>query len=325
MSWQPSLLRNSILATITYFSNVNYPLTLIELYQNLIINIDNSLKEENPTELNLNDLKKFLDQDEYLASKINQQNGFYFLATKTELTKHRQESFAISRNLYNKALRTSWVLSYFPFIKMIAICNTLAYNNVNPKSDIDLFIITSANRIWTTRALTVIFLDIFRLRPKPNNCQGKICLSFFITEKNLNLQETLIKPYDIYYYYWLAKLVIIYDQLALSEKFYQANNWLLKYLPNFKAHQTHHCRRIKNNSIIKKLGENILNSKFGNKLETWLKAKQMARLPASTKEMANKDSRVIINDNILKFHGLHDKRDTIRQTFETNYNRIKYD
>ncbi len=67
-----------------------------------------------------------------------------------------QESI-FEKKLWEKVEKKRRILSYMPGIYCICVCNSLAMNAAHQESDIDLFIITKKNRLWTAR----IFLTAF--------------------------------------------------------------------------------------------------------------------------------------------------------------------
>jgi hypothetical protein len=115
---------------------------------------------------------------------------------------------------------------------MIALTNNMGENNFREEGDLDFFIVTAKDRIWTTRFFMNSLLEILGLRPKKNNKKDKICSGFFITEDNLNLQSIALRPYDIYLIYWIHFLIPLYDREKIYEKFLKTNNWTREFLPN---------------------------------------------------------------------------------------------
>lgn len=64
-------------------------------------------------------------------------------------------------------------------------------------SDIDLFIITSVNRIWIVRILITRVFQFCELEEASSKHAGRFCLSFFITEKSLDFSPFALEN-DIY-------------------------------------------------------------------------------------------------------------------------------
>ncbi len=105
---------------------------------------------------------------------------------------------------------------------MIAVSNSLAMYATHENSDIDLFIVTEAKRLWLVRTLVLIIATILRVRTSPGDEAGKFCFPFFITEKKLSLKEFAIEN-DIYLAYWIASLKPIYNQYYTYGRFMEVN------------------------------------------------------------------------------------------------------
>lgn len=276
-----------------------------------------------------------------------------------EMAKIRMKRYRLSQKKFRRALWVSKILAGFPTIKMIAICNSLAISNADKSSDIDLFIITKKSKIWTTRFITLAILKMLGLRPRPNKSSNKICASFFISENNLNLENisfghgnTSLNPLqrktmktmlassplkegagvcniseeylhehlvDIYLLYWIATLIPIYNKEETYENFLEKNHWIRKYLPNIYANKPENEILLKDGSIFYKImrgGISLLNLLSTERMTKWLQLKIM---PEHLKRMANKNTNVIISNEILKFHD----KDRRREYYEKWANNTK--
>ncbi|PIY95632.1 MAG: hypothetical protein COY66_06250 [Candidatus Kerfeldbacteria bacterium CG_4_10_14_0_8_um_filter_42_10] len=298
-----SLLEKSILTTICYFDIFDYPLTLVEIWKWLF------MKDWNPQEkVDLTALHKILDQSAYLKKNIDSRSGFYFLKGRQKTVEIRKERYNIAEVKFRKAQKIIRLLRLIPFVKMIAICNTLAISNSRRRADIDLFIITKHNRVWQTRFWTTGFLKLFGLRPLPNKTQDTFCASFFIDENNLNLNKIAIKD-DVYLPYWISQVYPIYDE-GIYKKFVQENQWVRDELQNSLFVRPTARRKVNAVPLIKQV-----LSPFCRLLpEQIFKHFQLKIMPARLKALANKDSRVIIQDHMLKFHDI-DRRDEFKKLF----------
>ena len=96
-------------------------------------------------------------------------------------------------------------------------------NACHKGSDIDLFIITQKNRIWTVRLLTTLYFSLIRLRKIRKKHAGKFCLSFFITENAINFESIAIQN-DIYLYHWILYMKPIINKKDTYMKFIEANS-----------------------------------------------------------------------------------------------------
>jgi len=299
------------MATLVYFDLFDYPLTIFEIQKRLF---------GNKTEIS-----NIFDKLQLLQGKgiIGLKNGFYFLNGKDWIIQQRLERYLPANKKFKKALRIAKMFRWLPFIKVIFVCNDLAYSNAPEESDIDLAIITSRKRIWLTRFFTVSLLKVLGLRPTSSKTKDKICLTFFVSEDNLNLQDLMINHQDIHFIYWLAQFVPIYiKDDSIWQKFIQVNHWLKEYLPNWQPYQMTPQRQIK---PLPKLTSFVLNlsgklvTNLDEKFYKWLQLKIM---PKRLKRMANQDTRVTINDQILKFHDKDNRRE-IQEKFNQIYESIK--
>lgn len=292
-------LRQSILNTIAYHDIFDYPLTLVEIYQWLFQ--QSGVSGQRPA---LIDVLEALNTSKFLKDRIENKNGFYFLKDRQNIINTRLNRYNHAQAKYKRVLWVCKLFSYFPFIQMIAVCNTLAYNNTKNQSDIDLFVVVKEKRVWLARFFTVAFLTLLHLRPRAKNAKDKICLSFFADEKNMNLEYFCIEN-DIYMPFWAAQIVPMYDRENYYEKFLAENKWVASQIPNFSKYELSPVRIVKNSfgkEFIKRIFEFINDQLLFNLLTFFVKRFQLNILPKKLKEIANKDTRVIINDQVLKFH-----------------------
>ncbi len=283
-----STLQKSIIATLAFFDIFDYPLTLLELWR-WSYGFEASLAEV----------------EEILSSLVGVENqsGFYFLAGRSAIVKTRLDKYNIAEDKFVWARRAAWLLGKLPFIRLVAVCNTLAYNNSRPEADIDFFIVTAKNRIWTARLINVFLFQFLGWRPTAEKRQNKICLSFFVSEDGLNLQPAVLGEEDVYFHFWLATLLPLYDQGGYYQKFLAANKWLKNYLPNSQEYILNQRRMVRPSfSLIKKILE-----LHPNWLEKFYKYWQLKLLNKKLKALMNQGTSVMVSDKILKFHPI-DKR-----------------
>ncbi|MFA5129148.1 MAG: hypothetical protein WC445_04310 [Patescibacteria group bacterium] len=289
-------MEKSILATIAYFDIFDYPLTITEIWKWLYLE---KAEENSPT---IGEIWKILENSQLLKSLVQNSRGFYFLKNREGLLTTREERYVLAFKKLKRAKRIAGVLKFIPGIKMIAICNSLAWTNAREESDIDFFIVTDKSKIWTARFWAAGFLQIFGMRPSKKNNKDKICLSFFVSEDSLNLESLALGIPDIYLVYWIAQIAPLFDCGGIYNRFWRVNDWIKKFLPNVFSREG--TDKVSENRPTKiGLGENFFR---------WL---QIKMLPENLKEMANRDSRVVITDKILKFHA-NDRREEYKKMWE---------
>jgi len=282
-------LEESILFTISYFDVFEYPLTSFEVWRYLFA------------------YKAPLDQvvlklDELIRiGKIEMKNGFYFLPERSNLVEKRQDKYDISEKFWRRAVTATKILSYLPFIKMISVVNSLAFFNCSKESDVDFFIITEKNKIWTARALSSVLLHILGLRRHGKKIAKRICLSFYISEEKMNLNYLAQDKLGFFVAYWIGQGVPILNTGRTYEKYRSANAWIYKYLPNIGGNITDYYINFKRPILantVKKILNFVLKPNF---FENKARGIQNKRIQKSQKKWGNPAS-VITNDFILKFH-----------------------
>jgi hypothetical protein len=297
---QPSELAQSILAELAYFDMFDFPLTPIELW-----------RYSRPAGTTLADVYAALESDPWLAERTEQRFGFWFLKGRDADVDSRLRRYRESEAKFQKALRYIKRISRFPFIRMIGVCNSLAYSNSRPDADIDLFIVTQPGRIWTSRMYTTGFLKLLNQRPNGNRTRDTLCASFFVTEDNLDLASLRRGHPDIYLAHWIWQVVPLYDSNNVYRKFVDANGWAKDAFPNAYPSQPVEPRRVNNSSRserTKKWLEVGHSRALGGRWERFSERWQKKVMPRSLRDLANVDSRVVLSNRILKFHD-NDRRD----------------
>ena len=202
------------------------------------------------------------------------------------------------------------ILGFVPGVKMIAIVSNLGYLNADKDADIDLFIVAEKGKIWGVRFWSVMLMKILGQRPSKQTIKDKICLSYYVTEDNLNLEQTKVGEPDAHLCYLVAQYLPIYSEDDMWQRFVEANKWLNKYLPNFKYGEYDRRFIIKPKFVwLKNL---IAKTEFGFE-QRFYKEIQLRKMSAELKQAMNQgDKKVIINDQMLKLH-LNDKREEINK------------
>ncbi len=210
----------------------------------------------------------------------------------------------LQQKLWRKVDRYVPYLRMVPFLRGVAVCNNLAFGKVDKESDIDLFIIARAGRMFLVRTLVTFILQILGVRRHGKKIAGRFCLSFFVDDSALNL-ETIALDSDIYLAYWCRNLRLVIDDGVFSE-FANENSWTAKYFEE-KGFVLEKERVLKIFRFQKKF-ENILNGDFGNFLERYLKNWQMKRANEKLK-FVPETADILISEHILKFHNLDRRRE----------------
>ena len=198
----------------------------------------------------------------------------------------------------SKAESYKKIFRSIPWILWIAICNSVSMNACHKDSDIDLFIITKRNRIWTTRVIITLILSLLWERKNEKKHRDKFCLSFFITEDFLDLSSLALEK-DIYLAYWIENHIPLIEKENMFQKFKDANTWYQIEGKERKAQKGKEEIISRKSHIFSSFCEYIFQKIFLKKTK-----KSFQKLW--------KPFWIIIEENILKFHN-KDKRKEIQE------------
>jgi predicted nucleotidyltransferase len=304
-------LENEVLKTIRYFSFFDYPPTFEEIYtflgkkttkkkiEEVLKNLERQKKIKKLK--NLNNVTRYtLDVThkntvgEYStrrkASNLKTQNS----NLKTE--KYNQKYLFSQEKLENWRFRAYVkILSFFPQIKLVGLSGSLAMMNADKGDDIDLFIITAKNKLFTGRFLAIILAKILSIHRSYNKrytlyvtrYTNTVCLNLFFDESDLAVPEFKRSEYVAHEVLQMKPIV---NKDNIYERFLKANSWVFKIFPNAQTVLKLKIENLKFNENFKLKIKN-----FGDWLENLLKKLQLY--------MINKHRTTeIINDTQLWFH-----------------------
>lgn len=316
-------LQKAIVSAVAYFDLFDFPMTDSEIWRSLGVKADLSKVQEILTALSLRGPRTMRGTKQsrqsmlsetasplnevYNGIEIETKDGFYFLKGRRNILETRKERRVFYDRKIKRTVKIVKLFKFIPWVKMIAVSNIMGANNLRDESDIDLFIITQDKRIWLTRFFCASLAQLLGLRPKKGDMRDKICLNFYVSEEAIYLKDFMIDESDIYFVYWLVGLTSIYDRDRMYKRFIKANDWIRKYLPNSSFAEI-------NKQEVVQRSFSALDFLF-SWLEKLFKKLQLKLMPKEMKELMNKDTRVVVNDKVLKMH-VNDRREMYREKWE---------
>ena len=262
-------IKKDILSTLAYFDIFDYPLKKREI----ALFIPNSY----------NDPEFETAMDELLTSSgIYKMDQFYSLQNNYSIIQRRNKGNNKAMKVMVTAEKVASFLSKFPFVQGVAISGSLSKDYADDVSDIDLFLITSKNRLWIARSLLHVVYKIACLFKK----QHLFCMNYYIDEEQLEIEEK-----NIYTATEIVTLIPLQGSVVFEE-FFSANSWTKKFLPNnyMRISTAKTIRRI----WPRRLVEWMLNNRMGNYIDNYL-------LRITSKRWEKKTHRKLINKNGLPF------------------------
>ena len=232
----------TLLKPILYFSLFKYPLTEEEIF--------NFSKAESKEQIKL-DLIELVNDD--IIYKID---DFYLTENNETLIKRRLEGNKMAKNIYQKALTVSRLISKFPYVEGVGISGSLSKGYYDDDGDIDFFIITSPKRLWIARTFLILYKKLFLL-----NSRKYFCVNYFISSNALEIEEK-----NIFTATELTTLLPMFGNGSFH-KFYDKNKWVESYLPNKTVTDGLSKLNLVKKPTVTKITEYFLDSKIGDWLD----------------------------------------------------------
>ncbi len=285
----------AILQTLAYFDVFDYPLTGVEVHKFLW-----------RRKASLGAVLEALAAAE-ARGQIGRRFGYHCLPGRAAIVATRQQRYLMADVKHKKALRAARLLRLVPNVLLAGVCNNLAYGNARPESDIDLFIVTARGRIWLTRLLAVLTLQVFGLRHHGRRVANRCCLSFYVADDHLDISDIRLVPDDPYLCYWLATLTPMYDRGQTFPRLWAANRWVREFLPNAHPKLPSIRRRVPARP------RRTLTLPLGAWLEAWVKRPQISHM--ARVGLHPRGTGVVISDSMLKLHTV-DRRAAYREMWQ---------
>ncbi len=303
----PTDLELSIFRTVCWFSLFDFPLTHFEIWKWL-------LKPHRAYDLF--EVSQSLTQSPWLHDRLQTHHGFYHLKTEgshESALAQRHRRFLDGVRKYRKLRFACHFFQLLPSVRAVAAANTLSWWHTTEKSDIDLYIVTEPKKIWSSRLFLVLPFLFMGSRPveQENDVKDPFCFSFFSTTNALQLETLKWDADDYYLAFWVKSLVPMVDRSNVFAEVSALNRWVDVLLPNARTrtiHPVHKPKRVFSLPIQHRIFEPV-----------W-RAIQQKKFPASLRALANRDSRVVITDDMLKFHD-NDRRAQFSAQFKETFEK----
>ena len=287
-------LEQAVLSTLSWFDLWRQPLTGFECWYYLW---DEAGSNKTCSASDVLKSLEGLQKNDLVKSEL----GFWQLSASPSYKAERLERARYSIAKRRRAQLAAKLLRALPFVRLVALANTLAIEGAKPESDIDLFIIIRHGRLYLGRLIVTALIQALGWRRHGQQVADRLCLSFYITDDQLNLR-LLAYDDDPYLAYWLASLYPLGDSQVI-ENLLKANAWVKDLIPNrFKVLDfTNKNEQI--NSWFKKFMEKLLVGWFGDTLESAAKKLQHYLIHRHHhSRLGDGTTAVVVSDSVLKFH-----------------------
>lgn len=252
-------MEKAILKTLAYADIFDYPLKAYEIHRWLI-----------GRKATLRQVEKALRQL-VQNSKLKVQSGYWFLPSRSGLSTKRWRRQKQSARYFGKAGFLTQILKVIPWIKLVGISGGLAMDNASKADDIDLFIVTSKNRLWISRLLALALLSLTGQRRKVEDSgrkiAGKLCLNILLEEDRLEQGSK-----DIYLAHEVLQMRVVWQRDGVYGKYLEDNQWAFKFLPNWTTDISQNSKRKSQN-----YNSNLKTINLLEKFSKWIQLKVMQK------------------------------------------------
>ena len=200
----------AVLRSVIYASLFDYPLTLAQLESSLI-----GVRADAAT------IEAWCRESELLQAAIEQRDGLYFPAGRSDLVRTRSRREALSRQLLDRDRRILSLVAGMPFVRMVALSGSLAHLNAEGSADLDLFVITAPHRVWSVTVATLVLSKMLGWRKH-------VCMNYVVSESAMG-----IAPADLFSANQIIHLRPIVGH-HVFDRFVKSNPFVRDFYPNFE-------------------------------------------------------------------------------------------
>lgn len=209
----------------------------------------------------------------------------------------------MARKLAHARKAVRWMLRSGS-VRFIALVNTTALGIAGHGSDLDFFVVVKHGSIWTTRLLSGFPYRISGKLSGVNAIPDAVCLSYFISDEHLDLSPHMLLPDDPYYRYWFCAMLPLYDD-GVSVELWEQNRELIKLHPFASKWEIAPDLAVR---------RPLIRYHAVPGFEALARHVQIGWFPSKILDRMNRDTSVIVNDHVLKFH-VDDGREAYRSRY----------
>ncbi len=235
----------AVLLTAVYADLFDFPLTMEEVFTRLVgcgfdrLAVSRSLASLTPSHLSTRD-------------------GFVFLRGRHHLVDVRLERMRRASASWAAGRRYARWLSLVPFVRMVAVSGSLAVNNANRASDVDLFCVTAARRLWIARLFIVPLSKLTRKLPRLFS--RYLCPNYVVSLDALEVEDR-----NLFTAHEVLQAVPLFGT-DVCETFLQRNAWVHDVLPNLRSPSHASIRWPQAPFRMKAMVEHVLGGRLGDRL-----------------------------------------------------------
>lgn len=289
-----SMLSHQVVSTVKYFSLFRQPVTAVQVWRNLVV-------QEKLGPVSFADVCASL-QELVAEEKLKTKWGYYFLPkAKPHTVDVRLRRHRLAQMKWKTTVSLIKFLSFVPGVKMLAMSGSLAVANTKPQSDLDIFVVATWGRIWTTRLFVLVAAELLGRRRKywQGEAPDQLCLNHYITQSSLTISPAIQNQYTAVLY---NNLVPLFGRGVFKN--FQENNkgWLASFIATPKTIGLGNvlAKKIPQHNFLKRQLDSFLQEPIFDWLENM--AERLQRYSVRQHLSAETPGRIILSHRELAFH-----------------------
>lgn len=294
-------LEHSIYNTVRYFDILDMPVTATQIWQCLLVEQGKGPKWGGHRHWTLPEIQRALHTSLFLGSRIKTTWGYYFLPGRRSLVRQRLTRHRTSQIKWKIALFTARFLAAVPLVRALAGSGSLALDNTKADSDLDFFVITAPQRIWTTRLLLLATSQLLHRRRKhwDRRAPDMLCLNHYVSAAHLRLPNELHNTFTAVMY----ELLVPVYRPGVVKSFQHANApWMYEHVMAATMPYVRHRYTIRLLPVVswaKRLIEAFLLEPVGDIIERLAERLQRSII---ARHNIGRSGRVAVSNTELAFH-----------------------
>lgn len=190
-----------------------------------------------------------------VGDTLASREGYLFWNGQEHLVAERARRRDRAKPLWRVAARYARLLRYVPFVRMVAVCGSLAMENTSDDGDVDIFIIAADRRVWLVHTFAMVIRRLIAIGGV------KVCPNYFLSRGSLEA-----RPANMFTAREVAQAVPLWGSVVYEE-FLAANRWIRELLPSFDS-SDRRCRLVdREPALFQCLLEWFLGGGFGDWLD----------------------------------------------------------
>jgi hypothetical protein len=204
----------AIARSVLYAALFEYPLTLAQLRQTLIESTHTATE-----------IVAIYTRSAGLQAAIDWRDGYFFPRGKEVWITERRRREAASRVFLRRHRTLLRLIAVMPYVRMVALSGSIAHLNLAGDGDLDLFIVTRGEHVWSVTVAAILLAKLLGRR-------RTLCANFVLSDAALALG-----PQDLFTASQIIHLKPIVGD-DLFRRLLRANPFVARFYPNFHAAPT---------------------------------------------------------------------------------------